>query len=69
MRICDRFTSYERCKIVTLKTSDTNKSEIIKYGWRSLEHQYPKSLLKRNRELELKNLTRQVSFEDISFVI
>lgn len=71
MRICDRFTVMrDGKKIVTLKTSDTNKSEIIKYMvGRSLEHQYPKKFVKRGTEaLRVKNLTRAGRFEDISFV-
>ena len=57
-------------KIVTLKTTSANKSEIIKYMvGRSLEHQYPKKFVKRGKEaLRVENLTRFGSFENISFV-
>jgi len=71
LTICDRITVMrDGKKIVTLKTTSANKSEIIKYMvGRSLEHQYPKKFVKRGKEaLRVENLTRFGSFENISFV-
>lgn len=71
LKICDRVTVMrDGKKIVTLKTTSANKSEIIKYMvGRSLEHQYPKKFVKRGKEaLRVENLTRFGSFENISFV-
>lgn len=71
LKICDRITVMrDGKKIVTLKTTDANKSEIIKYMvGRPLEHQYPKKFVKRGKEaLRVENLTRTGRFEDVSFV-
>lgn len=68
--ICDRITVMrDGKKIITLKTSETNKDEIIKHMvGRTLEQQYPKIKVSRGREaLRVENLTRRGVFEKISF--